>query len=123
MQRINESVTTDKSVADIFSFMKEVTKLPEWSLLVESVNPLPDNFYSANTKMGPLKFKWTVDEASKKCTLTANVMGTDYSAYYMVEAKDGKTVISEDIPQNPMVTPDQLKIAIKSELEKLASVA
>ena len=122
MQRISESIKTGKSVEDVFAVMKDVGKLPEWSLLVESVNELPDNFFSANTKMGPLKFKWNVDEASKKCTLTANVMGTDYSAFYMVSEEDGKAVLTEDIPLNPMVGEAQLRQAARSELEKLASI-
>lgn len=123
MQRVSESVSTDKSIDQIFAVFKDVNKLPEWSILINSVEDLGGGSYSANTKMGPLKFQWQVDEGNKKCTFTANVMGTIYSAFYEVKTEGGKTVLVEDLPLNPMATEDQIKDAIKQELNKVIELA
>ncbi len=122
MQRVTQSVETDKSVASIFDYIKNVKNMPNWSLLINEIEELTPGKYNASTRMGPLKFEWSVEEAEKKCTLTANIMGTSYSAYYIVSEQGGKTVITQDLPLNPMSTEDQIKDGIKQELTKLVDL-
>jgi hypothetical protein len=123
MQRVKESVTTDKSVDAIFAVLKDASKMPKWSILVESIEELEPGSYNANTKLGPLKFQWAANAADKKCTLTANIMGMIYSAFYMVSSEGGKTVITEDLPLNPMTTEDKIREAIRDECKKIIALA
>lgn len=122
MQRVKESVTTEKSADAIFSMLKEIENAPKWSLLIQSVDKLADGSCNANTRLGPLKFKWETDDAGKKCTLTANILGTSYSAYYTVSVENGKTVITQDLPLNPMSTEEQIKDGIRQECQKMIAL-
>ncbi len=119
MQRVTESISTDKSADAVFNMLKNIQNIPKWSLLISDVEELAPGKYNANTRMGPLKFEWAVDEGAKKCTLTANIMGTSYSAYYSVSEEGGKTVITQDLPLNPMSTEDQIKDGIRQEINKM----
>jgi hypothetical protein len=123
MQRVTESVTTDKSADAIFNVIKDPKNISKWSLLIDDLEELSPGNYTASTRMGPLKFKWEIDEGDKKCTLSANVMGTSYSAYYSVSEEGGKTVIKQDLPLNPMSTEDQIKEGIKQECQKIIELA
>ena len=123
MSRVNHGITSEKSTDAIFAVMKDVTKLHEWSTFINSTKDLGGGSYEATTTMGPFNFTWSVDEGEKKCTMAAKIMGQDFESYFYVKDEDGKTGIYEDVPQNPMVSLEQIKAGIETDLNKLAGLA
>jgi len=122
MSRITESAKTEKPADKVFEFLSNIKEMPKWSYVIKGIETNPDGTFKGETSYGPFNFKWDVDQANKKCTMTANIMGQDYSSSYAIKEESGKTVVQVDYPLNPGATKDQVLSIIQFELNKLFSL-
>lgn len=84
----------------VYAMLQDPTAYPEWSMMIDAIEPQTDGSWSAMTMMGPIPFTWKCNDAERLVEATYQVLGMSLFSRFGVEAgtDSESAIITVDFP-------------------------
>ncbi|WP_027390189.1 SRPBCC family protein [Chrysiogenes arsenatis] len=84
----------------VYAMLKDPSAYPEWSMMIDAVEPQTNGSWSAITMMGPIPFTWQCHDAERRVEATYQALGMSILSRFGVEAgaDSDSAIITVDFP-------------------------